>query len=88
MTEAELLEALRAALDEKPDLEGMMGVPDMAAKLGVGKDRIRQLIREWIAEGRMQVVWVHTIDVAGRRNKQPRYRLLRQVKVVRGSEAA
>lgn len=74
ITQDELLEALRHALQTSGPGEPGVTVTELRDKLGKGEDVVRRRLKEMIAAGKCEVVRVRRQDMAGRDMLVPGYR--------------
>lgn len=76
ITEAELINALQAAMAAAPETEGFTTTPELAEVVGWSHQRVRDALRLLIEEQRVEMQWVKRRDIAGRLGRRPAYRLL------------
>lgn len=74
VTQDDLLDALRSALGKHSDGEGSTAV-EMAATLGVTAAMVRKALHIFKAEGRLVAVSVLRLDLSGRQQRLPGYRI-------------
>lgn len=76
ITENDLIEALRQAAECGGDAEGAISVDELRVALGWGKTRIREILRDLKMDGRLEIVWVPSESLDGKRIVKPAYRLV------------
>jgi len=75
MTEAEIIEAIRAAMASGPSREdGAFTITELHLATGWHRDRIRTVVRSLISDGRVVATHCHRLDMAGRQASVPAYR--------------
>ncbi len=74
MTQDELLEALRAAM-ERPETADGLTTQDIITELGITDKRARQMLRDLSGQGLLEVVHVQRRNLAGIMHPRPAYRL-------------
>jgi predicted DNA-binding transcriptional regulator len=73
LTEAEVLEELRRALEKQPSPDGAMTVKEIMRELSLSKESARALVGEQIEAGKMECVRVYRKGI-DRMSKVPAYR--------------
>ena len=76
MTEAALLEALRAAMDAGEDDGGAMTADELTQKMECNIDTVRKRVKALIATGRAECVRVRRMRIDGLIQRVPAYRLI------------
>ena len=78
VTEADLIAALEEALaSAAPDATGALTTAQLMAASGKGIDSVRKALIGLKAAGRLEVVRVAMIDLAGRQTTVPGYRVVK-----------
>lgn len=77
MTEAEIIEAIRAAMASGPSSEdGAFTVTELHLATGWHRDRIRTVVRSLISDGRVVATYCYRMDMSGRKSYIPAYRFV------------
>lgn len=74
MTQDELLEALRAAM-ERPETADGLTTQDITNILSISDKKALQLLRELSGQGLLEVIHVQRRNIAGVLHPRPAYRL-------------
>lgn len=77
MTEAEIIEAIQAAMAQGPSQEdGAFTITQLHEATGWHRDRIRTVVRSLMAAGRIVGTRCYRADMSGRRSYIPAYRFV------------
>jgi len=76
MTHTQLLQEIEAAFAAGSDPEGAMTSEDLAAQLGLGIKATRERLKRLKAAGRLEVVSVDRVTLAGNVSPVPAYRII------------
>lgn len=76
ISQDELLEALRNAMQDGGSGEEGMTVSELREKMGQSDEKVRRNLKALLAQGKAKVVSVRRTDMAGRTMSVPGYRLV------------
>lgn len=76
MTEAEILEIVRATL-ARPESDDCVTVRELCRVTKIGEKKMRELLYAWQREGRVQPIWAVRTDPHGISRRTPVWRFLR-----------
>lgn len=79
MTQDALLDALRQAMERAPkDDPGALTAHELMDALGLSIERTRRLLKDLLRSGQCEAVKVSRVDISGRVQSVPAYRLRKQ----------